>query len=232
MLFDIGGQRLEPQGSRQDQHVRSCVVEITEVRVKLMEDSDDRLRAFCSITFDDSFVVRDLKIIDGSSGPFVAMPSRKLTSHCGRCGYKNHLRASYCNQCGSRLEEDRMIKDHEGRIKLYADVAHPINSACREMIQQRVIMEYTSELDRANEPGYVSRYDDDYDDDYEFIDDDSSTPSAAKDDSDKRSATHTQIQAAEPEPRGPHKPPTPAATTEPNSAQHEKKRSSFGDGIF
>ena len=61
-------------------------MDITEVRVKLMEDSDDRLRAFCSVTFDDSFVVRDLKIIDGTSGPFVAMPSRKLTSHCPKCG--------------------------------------------------------------------------------------------------------------------------------------------------
>ena len=52
-------------------------MEITEVRIKLMEDSDDRLQAFCSVTFDNAFVVRDLKIIDGVSGPFVAMPSRK-----------------------------------------------------------------------------------------------------------------------------------------------------------
>ena len=49
---------------------------ITEVRIKLMEKSDDRLRAFCSITFDDCFVIRDLKIIEGTTGPFVAMPSR------------------------------------------------------------------------------------------------------------------------------------------------------------
>ena len=61
-------------------------MDITEVRIKLMEDSDDRLQAFCSITIDDCFVIRDLKIIEGSSGPFVAMPSRKLTSHCPQCG--------------------------------------------------------------------------------------------------------------------------------------------------
>ena len=41
-------------------------MEITEVRIKLMEDTDDRLQAFCSITLDDCFVVRDLKIIEGS----------------------------------------------------------------------------------------------------------------------------------------------------------------------
>ena len=140
-------------------------MEITEVRIKLMEDSDDRLQAFCSITFDNAFVVRDLKIIEGSSGPFVAMPSRKLTSHCHQCGSKNHLKASYCNQCGARQRDDRTLRDAEGRAKLYADIAHPINSACREAIQSRVIAEYRAELDRAQQPGYTSRYDDDYDDD-------------------------------------------------------------------
>ena len=61
-------------------------MEITEVRVKLMEEPGERLQAFCSITFDDAFVVRDLKIIEGTTGPFVAMPSRKLTAHCYQCG--------------------------------------------------------------------------------------------------------------------------------------------------
>jgi stage V sporulation protein G len=135
-------------------------VEITEVRIKLMEEPGERLKAFCSITFDNCFVVRDLKIIDGASGPFVAMPSRKLTSHCPGCGTKNHLRASYCNQCGKRLSEARAPKDADGRAKLYADIAHPINSFCREMIQDCVIREYYEEIERAKQPGYVSRYDD------------------------------------------------------------------------
>src|SRR3954470_13685944 len=142
-----------------------AAMEITEVRIKLMEDTDDRLQGFCSVTFDDAFVVRDLKIIDGANGPFVAMPSRKLTSHCHQCGSKNHLKAQYCNQCGARLREERTVRDAEGRAKLYADIAHPINSQCREMIQSRVIAEYRTELERAKQPGYVSRYDEDYDDD-------------------------------------------------------------------
>ena len=137
-------------------------MQITEVRIKLMEDSDDRLQGFCSITFDDSFVVRDLKIIEGTSGPFVAMPSRKLTGHCNHCGSKNHLKAQFCNQCGGRQREDRLIRDADGRAKLYADIAHPINSSCREMIQNRVIAEYFAERERAKQPGYISRYDDDY----------------------------------------------------------------------
>jgi stage V sporulation protein G len=140
-------------------------VEITEVRIKLMEDAGERLHAFCSITFDDCFVIRDLKIIEGTNGPFVAMPSRKLTSHCTSCGYKNHLRAMHCNQCGARQKEDRAMKDEDGRAKLYADIAHPINSRCREMIQDRVIQAYQEEIQRSKLPGYVSSYDD-FDDDF------------------------------------------------------------------
>lgn len=137
-------------------------MEITEVRIKLMEESEDRLRAFCSITFDNCFVVRDLKIIEGSQGPFVAMPSRKLTFRCSRCGNKNHLRSNFCNQCGSRLRESRDQREEEMPNKLYADVAHPINQSCRDLIQARVVEEYILELDRAKQPGYVSRYDDAY----------------------------------------------------------------------
>jgi stage V sporulation protein G len=135
-------------------------VEITEVRIKLMEEPGERLKAFCSITFDNCFVIRDLKIIDGSNGPFVAMPSRKLTAHCPGCGMKNHLRAQYCNQCGKRMSDARAPKDAEGRAKLYADIAHPINSFCREMIQDVVISEFIEEIELAKQPGYVSRYDD------------------------------------------------------------------------
>ena len=51
------------------------MIEITEVRVSLR--NDDKLKAFVSITLNDSFVVRGLKIIRGNSGLFVAMPSRK-----------------------------------------------------------------------------------------------------------------------------------------------------------
>ena len=54
----------------------------------------------------------------------------------------------------------RAPKDADGRAKLYADIAHPINSFCREMIQDVVIDEYYEEIERAKQPGYVSRYDD------------------------------------------------------------------------
>jgi stage V sporulation protein G len=141
-------------------------MEITEVRIKLMESAEDRLRGFCSVTFDHAFVVRDLKIIEGHNGPFVAMPSRKLTANCNKCRTKNHLRAHYCNNCGQKLRVDGIQHDSGGRAKLYADIAHPINAACREMIQNRVIRELQSELELAKAPGYRSRYDEAYDDNH------------------------------------------------------------------
>ena len=135
-------------------------MDISEVRIKLMDDPNDRLQGFCSITFDKCFVIRDLKIIRGMKGSFVAMPSRKLTDRCPKCGTKNQLRARFCNDCGVELHEDRAIKDDAGRAKLYADIAHPINSGCRDMIQRRVLEAFEKEIVLAQKPGYRCSYDD------------------------------------------------------------------------
>src|SRR5216684_2390210 len=131
-----------------------------------MDENNERLQAFCSVTFDDAFVVRDLKIIEGTKGSFVAMPSRKLTDRCQSCGSKNHLRARFCNQCGSKLDEDRATRDADGRVKLHADIAHPINSGCREVIQTAVIKAFQEEKERSRQPGYTCTYDD-FDSDYD-----------------------------------------------------------------
>lgn len=141
---------------------------ITEVRIKLVEEKDnnERLHAFCSVTFDNAFVVRDLKIIEGTKGYFVAMPSRKLTDRCPGCGAKNYLRSRFCCSCGLKLDEHRALRHSpDGRAKLHADIAHPINSACRETIQAAVIAAYHDEQEKAKLPGYVCTYDDvDFDD--------------------------------------------------------------------
>lgn len=142
-------------------------MDVTEVRVKLVEENNERLHAFCSVTFDNEFVVRDLKIIEGTKGLFVAMPSRKLTDRCPHCGYKNHLRSRYCNQCGARFDEERATRDVDGRAKLHADIAHPINSACRERVQSTILAAYEQELARSKQPGYRPTYDD-FDTDYDY----------------------------------------------------------------
>ncbi len=129
-------------------------MEITEVRVKLVSNKDDRLKAFCSITMDNEFVVRDIKIIEGTGGYFVAMPSRKMSDHCENCGGKNHLRAKFCNNCGTKLAENRIRKDPKGRMKLHADIAHPINAQCRQDIQHKVTEAFEAEVEKSKQPGY------------------------------------------------------------------------------
>ena len=51
-------------------------LEITEIRVHLR--NEDRLKAFATVTFDNCFVVRNMKIIEGNKGLILCMPSRKL----------------------------------------------------------------------------------------------------------------------------------------------------------
>ena len=51
-------------------------MEITDIRVRRVE-ADGKLRAYVTVTFDDCFVVHNVKVIEGKSGTFIAMPSRK-----------------------------------------------------------------------------------------------------------------------------------------------------------
>jgi len=53
-------------------------VKITEIRVFPQANKDNKLCAFANITFDNCFVVRGLKVLEGSKGLFVVMPSRKV----------------------------------------------------------------------------------------------------------------------------------------------------------
>jgi stage V sporulation protein G len=129
-------------------------MEISEVRVKLVANKDDRLKGFCSMTLDNEFVVRDIKVIEGTGGLFVAMPSRKMSDHCGKCGGKNHLRAKFCNNCSAALSENRAKKDVKGRMKLHADIAHPINAECRKKIQETIVAAFEKEIEKSKEPDY------------------------------------------------------------------------------
>jgi stage V sporulation protein G len=145
-------------------------MEISEVRVKLVANKDDRLKGFCSMTLDNEFVVRDVKVIEGTSGLFVAMPSRKMSDHCDKCGGKNHLRAKFCNNCGGVLSENRAKKDIKGRMKLHADIAHPINAECRKRIQDSIVAAFEEEFERSKQPGYKPVDLDEPDADYDIPD--------------------------------------------------------------
>lgn len=92
-------------------------MEITEIKIYPKEGADKKLRAFVAITFDHAFVVRDIKIIDGSKGLFVAMPSRKIS----KIG-------------------------HDGLAEIeHRDIAHPISAECREYLETKIIEAYRKE---------------------------------------------------------------------------------------
>ena len=96
---------------------RQDKMEISEIKVNLVNNKDNRLKAFCAITIGKEFVIRDIKVIEGGAGYFVAMPSRKMSDHCEKCGGKNHLRAKFCNNCGVKLKENRSNRNDKGKIK-------------------------------------------------------------------------------------------------------------------
>lgn len=68
--------------------------------------NDGKMKAIVSVTFDDSFVIHDVKVVEGQNGLFVAMPSRKTP---------------------------------DGEFR---DIAHPITSSAREVVQSAVLEAY------------------------------------------------------------------------------------------
>ncbi len=106
-------------------------MDISEIRITLRDDN--KLKGFASITLENAFVIRGLKIIEGASGLFIAMPSRKR-------------------------------KDGT-----FQDIAHPINMATREWMENQVIAAYRREMQRVENgevppPTARGHYDDDDDD--------------------------------------------------------------------
>jgi stage V sporulation protein G len=82
---------------------------ITDVRVRRIS-REGKMKAVVSVTFDDEFVVHDVKVVEGINGLFVAMPSRKTL---------------------------------DGEFR---DIAHPISSEAREVIQRAVLQAYTDAM--------------------------------------------------------------------------------------
>lgn len=125
-------------------------MEITEVRIFMKEGQDKKLKAYATVTFDNSFVVRNVKVIEGQKGLFVAMPSRKIKESCPKCNFKNVVRSKFCNNCGASLELlNRPVRDVQEETKErqseHKDIAHPITLECREYIQKKVLDAYDAE---------------------------------------------------------------------------------------
>jgi len=122
-------------------------MEITEVRVALHESQQKRLKAYATLTFDRCFVVRNIKIIEGKNGLFVAMPSRKPKVPCGTCAFKMDIGGRYCTQCGDALQRpmERTAESESPEAQAHRDIAHPITVEFRQHLQRMVLDVYEAE---------------------------------------------------------------------------------------
>ena len=123
-------------------------MEITEIRVFPKEGQDKKLKAYTTVTFDNAFVVRNIKVIQGASGLFIAMPSRKLKFPCTKCGFKNEKGSKFCNKCGATLPMiEKSDEPDEGGSKTdHRDIAHPVTQQFREYLQTKVLEAYKNEI--------------------------------------------------------------------------------------
>ena len=128
-------------------------MDITEVRIFPKEGKDKKLKAYAAVTFDSVFVVRNIKIIEGSKGLFVAMPSRKLRESCASCGFTNPVKSKFCNECGKAIavslarphSEVNYQADAEQRQSDHRDIAHPITPEFRDYLQNKVLTAFQTE---------------------------------------------------------------------------------------
>ena len=126
-------------------------MEVTEIRVFLKEGQDKKLKAYTTVTFDNTFVVRNIKVIQGPSGLFIAMPSRKMKYPCPRCGFKNEVGGKYCNGCGAQVPSKKE-QVHTDAKSEHRDIAHPITQEFREYLQSKILDAYHHEVKRGGAP--------------------------------------------------------------------------------
>ena len=143
-------------------------MEITEVRIFPKEGKDKKLKAYAAVTFDNAFVVRNIKVIEGGKGLFVAMPSRKLKEACPNCGYTNAVKSKFCNECGKVLPASIKARtqdfgqDETERQSDHRDIAHPITPEFRDYLQKKVLTAHQSDSSGTSSNGrtreFGSRY--------------------------------------------------------------------------
>ena len=94
-------------------------MEVTDVRLRRVE-TDGRMRAIASITLDNEFVVHDIRVIDGNTGLFVAMPSKRTPdgefrdiAHPINSGTRSKIQESVLAAYADSSEEEAQVLEEE-----------------------------------------------------------------------------------------------------------------------
>ena len=118
-------------------------MEITEIRVFPKQGQDKKRQGYVTVTFSNKFVVRNIKIIQGATGLFIAMPSRKVKYNCPTCSTKNESGSRFCNQCGKELPSIN-VEPAEAKTE-HKDIAHPITQEFRDYLQRSILEAFEKE---------------------------------------------------------------------------------------
>ena len=86
-------------------------MEITNVRVRVVEKENSKMRGFASVTIDDQFVVHDIRILEGDNGLFLAMPSKQIAP-----GEYRDI-AHPINADARKLFTDAILTEYENEVK-------------------------------------------------------------------------------------------------------------------
>lgn len=120
---------------------------VTDVRIRLVRNQHP-LIAYAAVTFDGSFVVKEVKVVAGDDRLLVSMPSREIRDHCHRCGSPTPVSSRFCQDCGERLAENRIVTDRNGRRQTHRDLLHPLTTQFRTAMDQAVLTACRLELER------------------------------------------------------------------------------------
>jgi stage V sporulation protein G len=86
-------------------------MKITNVRVRVVEKENSKMRGFASVTLDDMFAVHDIRILEGDNGLFLAMPSKQIAPG----EYKDI--AHPINQEARQMFSDAIIEEYKAELE-------------------------------------------------------------------------------------------------------------------
>lgn len=121
-------------------------LKITRVQIIVLPVTEQPLCGYCSVTFNECFVIHDLRILRGPDRLFVAMPSRKRTLPCQKCGHRNQVQARFCNVCGDGLRDPSPAAAAAAGERIHVDIAHPLTSEFRQRLEDAILTEYLKQV--------------------------------------------------------------------------------------
>jgi DNA-binding cell septation regulator SpoVG len=140
----------EGDNAARTNHREASMIRVSEVAIHIPDNLGDgrlsnKLRAGARIVIDEMLVINNIKIIEGTKGLFVQMPSDAMSDRCPDCRHKNPYSHAYCHSCGLHRER----RDHPEDGRYFKDVVYPVTHEGRQVIHTAVMDAYHAKLAEA-----------------------------------------------------------------------------------